>query len=150
MNTRQPPKMQHGQMERPTFISSFLHEYPFHPEWFKTGLHSDSNITATNHVSSVVLLYSCTQIPPLSSALWYRGHTLKIETEHIFSVPVVFTAIQEKRGFKTVNFSKPWWSIHGIYNRYILLIIKRTHMFQQLNHTRNYNSVKSSRTNYSR
>lgn len=60
---------------------------------------------ATNHVSTGVLLYSCTLIMHLSSALGYREHALKIELEHICHAPVVLTANREKLAFKTINFT---------------------------------------------
>lgn len=84
----------------------FLYEYLFHTN-STTGWHSDPNITATNHVSTVVLLYSCTQIRHLSSVLKYMDHTLKIELEHIFHAPMAFIETQEKLVSKAIHFCKP-------------------------------------------
>lgn len=107
-----------GKAEGPVLISSF-----HSPAWVpiassqlrKKVIFRPKHTAATNHVSTGVLLYSCTQIMHLSSALGYREHALKIELEHIFHAPVVLTANWEKLAFETINFTTLWWSIHAIF-----------------------------------
>lgn len=62
---------------------------------------------ATDHVSTVVLLYKCAQILHLSSALCCSEHTLKIELGLIFHAPLAAGATQEKAAGTAPHCSKP-------------------------------------------